>query len=153
MTFNAVTFHLKQFIVWHFHLVSSSSSRFRQYPVKSWTINLLINLTSLDMKMSRTLTIPHTDKDNSADEDEDDITIYISSPVDRLRWACGESQLNLRELLSLGLKVMYFQADVTFKTDLNISPRQEEYFLFLSTWPSPARQIFYLDLKNFWRTE
>lgn len=142
MTFNAVTFHLKQFIVWHFHLVSSSSSRFRQYPVKSWTINLLINLTSLDMKMSRTLTIPHKDKDNSADEDEDDITIYISSRVDRLRWACGESQLNLRELLSLGLKVMYFQADVTFKTDWNISLSCETrgiFFICLYKWPSPTQ--------------
>ena len=59
------------------------------------------------------------------------------------------SELNLRELLSLGLKVMYFPADVTFKTDLNITPRQEEYFLFHLTQPCPARQIFYLDLNNF----
>ena len=29
--------------------------------------------------MSRTLTIPHTDKDNSADEDEDYIFIYLQS--------------------------------------------------------------------------
>ena len=48
------------------------------------------------------------------------------------------SELNLRELLSQGLKVMYFQADVTFKTDLNITPTlEQEYFLFLSQ-PDPS---------------
>ena len=46
------------------------------------------------------------------------------------------SELNLRELLSLGLKVMYFQADVTFKTDLNISPSQTRGISFIS--PDPA---------------
>ena len=90
-------------------------------------------------------------------DDWDDDYYWTPNTVQAEEWgewrACGMSELNLRELLSQGLKVMYFQADVTFKTDLNISPRQEEYFLFLSTWPSPARQIFYLDLKNFWRTE
>ena len=34
---------------------------------------------------------------------------------------------NLRELLSSGLKVMYFPSDVTFKTELNISPRLQKH--------------------------
>ena len=64
--------------------------------------------------------------------------VEVAGHSHHTRRACGLSELNLRELLSPGLKVMYFQADVTFKTDLNITPTlEQEYFLFLSQ-PDPS---------------